>query len=594
MSFIPDQAINFVVPSCSTTDATKAVCKVLSSSLDKLNEEKDKLSLLSYTSVVGGLQSLVENELGSNMTEAIVGIVEGYTSEFVSQVGSKIIDDTQKTALTMLTLASILLNGKPELLLAICQVLVSDLTEALTDYKNLSNTTLSRISTIRTLLSGLNDFGNYYAIVKEKLQSALEFLFRAQERMKKLKIDLDNARKTASDKDRALAQSYLYIAKTCVCPEHQDEYEEIGRKAFNIANEYGFSNFDTMLNKIWADSGSAIVKNVLGNIYKLSQQFDLLYNDLLELSKLAGRINFLKSSIISLQLGKVLMGDVYSKKLGLNKVILKYLQSLIDNISRIRKEISGVISQDKIKSSQLLRYQMKWCVSLKTILTSLESCITKQFMDYTATSGTLYSGYKDYVYITYPHSPSDDIISLTEAEDFCLTSALASAIDMKIAVFSLATMGVAGVTQMRSSLDSIENTIINYRQIGDSLLQDISAFNGYGHDVLLQLTALLRNAGLDRAADLLLTGNLSEFANLSYLNATYIGSSINCLKKIYGGLTTVEEKVHVDSMLRELYVQNRTKVISGLNKELVSKEYAKQLEANINDVMTKKGLFCAT
>jgi len=594
MSFIPDQAINFVVPSCSTTDATKAVCKVLSSSLDKLNEEKDKLSLLSYTSVVGGLQSLVENELGSNMTEAIVGIVEGYTSEFVSQVGSKIIDDTQKTALTMLTLASILLNGKPELLLAICQVLVSDLTEALTDYKNLSNTTLSRISTIRTLLSGLNDFGNYYAIVKEKLQSALEFLFRAQERMKKLKIDLDNARKTASDKDRALAQSYLYIAKTCVCPEHQDEYEEIGRKAFNIANEYGFSNFDTMLNKIWADSGSAIVKNVLGNIYKLSQQFDLLYNDLLELSKLAGRINFLKSSIISLQLGKVLMGDVYSKKLGLNKVILKYLQSLIDNISRIRKEISGVISQDKIKSSQLLRYQMKWCVSLKTILTSLESCITKQFMDYTATSGTLYSGYKDYVYITYPHSPSDDIISLTEAEDFCLTSALASAIDMKIAVFSLATMGVAGVTQMRSSLDSIENTIINYRQIGDSLLQDISAFNGYGHDVLLQLTALLRNAGLDRAADLLLTGNLSEFANLSYLNATYIGSSINCLKKIYGGLTTVEEKVHVDSMLRELYVQNRTKVISGLNIELVSKEYAKQLEANINDVMTKKGLFCAT
>ena len=97
---------------------------------------------------------------------------------------------------------------------------------------------------------------------------------------------------------------------------------------------------------------------------------------------------------------------------------------------------------------------------------------------------------------------------------------------------------------------------------------------------------------MDRAADLLLTGNLAEFANLSYLSATYLGAAIDCLKNLYAGLDTVDDRIAVDNMFRRFYIDNRAKSISSLNTERAAQNYQDRIDVDIADKEAEMEGFC--
>lgn len=592
MPIIPSKIINFGIPNCSALEATVGLCGFLRNELTNLNNTKSKLQSLSASSVLGAIKDIASEEIGSEVVNAVSSVMTGYTSEFVSQVGSKYITEAQKISMGVLGFVGLILNGKQELLLAICQILVDDLDEVLQQFSSKCVDTVNIGLELDELFNEINDLETYYPKIKEKLEKAEDYLSRAQRQMTYLYEDMNFARKSTNDMHYSLAQSYLYIAKNYMCPGGSDRYEDIGRKAFNIASEYGYDNFGDILSNIWKEGGDIVIKNAFGNLITISNKIQTLYESINSLSDYVDRINFLKNSIKNLQLGALLSEGLFGDKLGLNKLVSKYLADLITKLHSMRNEITVIINKDIIAKTELMTNQLRWCDTTKLIIDSVENCITKRFIETGTANIEILNGYNDYAYMVYPHKPQDNIPSLTETSDFSLSTSLRNAIFLKTGVLGLATRGPSYVSSMKQKLNDVIDELQQYKNKSYLMRQDILGFNGYGNDIIQRFAELLNNVGLDRAADLLLSGQLGDFAKLTYLTSSYLGSSIDCLKKIYSGLKTNQEKIFVTTMLRKLYVENRTLALSNLNVERAIQEYNTEIDVKIADKEEQVTQFC--
>lgn len=592
MGLIPNQAIKFAIPKCTADQATTGLCNVLRKELFDLNTIQSKLQSLSFHSVLGMVQNIASEEIGSNVVNAVTSIMEGYTSEFISQVGSKVVKEAQKVAMTVLGFVGLIVNGKSGLLLAICQIIRDDLDETLVEFKLKSQEAVALCIEIDDLMADVSDLGTHYPKIKEKLSKAEQWLSRAERQMTYLYNDMAIARKSVSDRHYSLAQSYLYIAKHHICPEHGDKYEEIGKRAFSIAQSYGFSNFGDILGDIWKESGDSMIKAVFQNIVHLYNKTSELFTKIDELSALSDRINFLKNSIVFLNLGEMLSEGLFGDKLGLNKMVSRYIYDLIQRVHTMREEILEIVNKDKIGKTELTTNQLKWCNTLKLILSSIENCIIKRMVDTGSASAEILTGYNDYIYMVYPHDPSDNIPSLTETSNFSLATSFSHSLKIKMSVYGLATRGPSYINSMRTMLNTTKEEITQYKNKSSLMRTDIANYTGYGDEIILRLSELLRNVSLDRAADLLLSGNLSEFSQLTYLTANYIGAAVDCLKTIYSGLKTSQEKIVVDNSIRKLYIENRTLNLSNLSIEQSIQEYNKEIAEKISGKESEINQFC--